>query len=153
MNFDLLKRWSLSRDTPVAVQFVKFGICGVASLGTFVSIAYLLAFLFQDFISPSLPPGTRALHLNILHLGAFIPANLVAYATNRTFVFTPGRHRIHNEFLLFTVIAIASYLVGLSAPEVLIRWLAVPNWIASAGFILASGLFNFVTRKFLVFVR
>ncbi|NNC87526.1 MAG: hypothetical protein HKN82_03580 [Akkermansiaceae bacterium] len=153
MNFDQLIEWSRSRDTPVAVQFVKFGICGFASLATFVALASLLVFLFRDFVAPTLPPGTRALHLNILHLAAFVPANLVAYATNRTFVFTPGRHKTHNEFALFTLIAVLSYFAGLSAPEILIRAFNVPNWFASAGFVITSGIFNFVTRKLFIFAR
>lgn len=148
-----LRHWIQSRETPVFVQFTKYCVCGLAATATFLLGTAALVLLLPGFVDLALPPAERALHLNILHLVAFIPANLVSYLSNRAFVFTPGRHSKRREFALFTGIALLSVLIGLAAPEFLIRTLNVPNAVASLSFALTSAMVNFVTRKFFIFAR
>ena len=136
---------------PLFIQLFKYGICGVLSTLVFIGVTYLLTTVFSDFVSTSLPQAKRAMNLNILHFLAFLPANIVAYLTNRIFVFTPGKHSQKTEFLIFTGLAFLSFLAGLLFPEFVIRVFNADNKYASAGFIITSAMANFIGRKLLVF--
>lgn len=152
-GLELLKRWLTTREAPWMVQFLKYGICGVLGVVVYAGTTYLMVSLWPERVAESLPDALRSRNLNIFQGIAFVPANVVAYLLNRTLVFTPGRHRMSHEFFWFTVVAMVSAGFGLLATDLLIRFWSVPNWTGTAASVVASGLMNFVCRKFFVFAK
>jgi putative flippase GtrA len=83
----------------------------------------------------------------------FFTANLVAYALNVAWVFTPGRHAKHREIALYLLVAIASFVVGTTIGTGLIALWAMDTSVAVACNIAAAVAINFVLRKYWVFLR
>lgn len=137
----------------MVVQFLKYGVCGGLAVVLYLGITFALVSVFPEWVAESLPDELRARHLVGLQAIAFVPTNIVGYLLNRAFVFTPGRHRVGSEFVLFMVVAVISTGVGLWATDLVVRLMAVPNWMGTAASVVGSSLMNFVCRKFLVFAR
>ena len=156
---EILKRWAQTRDTPVFVQFVKYGLCGVASTILLLAIAMTLsnplipAIDWSTIEGQPITDAQRQQNLIINNLIAFPFANQVCYLLNARLVFVPGRHSRTAEFSLFTSIAGFGFLLGLLGGPFLIRWLGLPSILAQFMLIGTSALVNFLCRKFLVFVR
>ena len=152
-NRETLKSWIATHETPVLVQFIKYGICGGLAVIVYMVVTLLLVLSYPERVAETLPDATRALNLNIFQAIAFVPANVFGYLVNRRFVFTPGRHKVAHEFAWFMAVALVSTGVGLLATDLVIRYLSAPNWTGTAASVGASALMNFVCRKFLVFAR
>tara|TARA_B100001964_G_scaffold152059_2_gene167306 strand:+ start:1874 stop:2362 length:489 start_codon:yes stop_codon:yes gene_type:complete len=156
---DTLKRWFQTHNTPVFVQFVKYGLCGVASTIILLAIAMALSNTMIPAMNWSIIEGQpitdaqRQRNLIINNLIAFPFANHVNYLLNARLVFVPGRHSRTAEFSLFTSIAGFGFLVGLLGGPFLIRGFGLSSVLAQFMLIGTSALVNFLCRKFLVFVR
>ena len=156
---DTLKRWLQTQDTPVFVQFVKYGLCGVASTIILLAIAMTLsntmipAMDWSTIEGQPITDAQRQRNLIINNLIAFPFANQVCYLLNARLVFVPGRHSRTAEFSLFTSIAGFGFLLGLLGGPFLIRSFGLPSILAQFMLIGTSALVNFLCRKFLVFVR
>lgn len=146
-----LKKTLLARQAPFLIQFGKYGFCGVLSVVVLLAVAWTARAIFPAPFSLDLDSHTRAYHNSILHFIAFVPSNFTAYALNRWFVFTPGRHTVRKEIVLFTLISLISFSLGLVLPAWLVSTYNVPNKAADLSFVISSALVNFVCRKFLVF--
>ncbi|MDG2322879.1 MAG: GtrA family protein [Akkermansiaceae bacterium] len=147
------KKTLLSRDTPFLIQFGKYGVCGVLSVVVFMAVAKTGEHFYPEQFSLDLSEGQRAKNLFVLHLFAFLPSNLTAYALNRWLVFTPGRHSNRKELSLFTLISFISFAIGELIPVWLVNSFNVPNNVAHLSFVISSAMVNFVCRKFLVFEK
>ena len=94
---DTLKRWLQTHDTPVFVQFVKYGLCGVASTIILLAITMALsntmipAMDWSTIEGQPITDAQRQRNLIINNLIAFPFANQVSYLLNARLVFVPGR--------------------------------------------------------------
>ncbi len=149
-----LKKTLLAREAPFLIQFGKYGVCGVLSVVVLAIVIWLGETLFPQLFSEDLPEKKLAWNTAILHLIAFVPSNFTAYALNRWLVFTPGRHSLKKELILFTIISLLSFSLGEILPYFLIvTEVNVPRNVVHFSFIISSALVNFVCRKFLVFEK
>lgn len=154
-----LQSWLSTHDAPVFVQFVKYGLAGVAATLILMLISMSLSLTLipaMDWSTVDGEPITDALrqrNLIINNLIAFPFANHTAYLLNAKLVFVPGRHSRLFEFGIFTAIALFSFVVGLLAGPFLIRSFGLPSILAQFILIVTSAMVNFLCRKFLVFAR
>jgi putative flippase GtrA len=128
-------------------------VCGVISVVVLALVIYLGEALAPQYFSDNLPDKTIAWNTAILHFIAFVPSNFVAYGLNRWLVFTPGRHSVKKEMILFTIISLVSFSIGEMLPFWLINNLDLPRPVVHFSFIISSAMVNFVCRKFLVFEK
>lgn len=162
MNLAELKKL-LGHDASPFVQFIKYGIAGGAATATNIIVFFMLGWLVLPCLTDA-DPLVKLLGLNVLEIteGArvwragicntigFVVSNLFCYLLNRLFVFKPGRHIGIVELLLFFAGSGISFVVGLGLQSVLIHY-GVQTTPAFAANIVAAVLFNYVTRKFLIF--
>ena len=88
---------------------------------------------------------------NIVNTIAFIPCCLVAYFTNRAFVFNAGRHPAWFEFMSFVMITTLSYICGLMGTAYVLKTFEVSSLVGNLAFGIPSALVNFVCRKLFIF--
>lgn len=147
----------ISRDAHPLLQFVKYGMCGVAATvihqGLFFVLAYSILPAGDGMIVDGKPIADEMRYWNsiINNAIAFLPALLFAYWLNTRFVFTPGRHKPLVEFALFAGVAAIGTTAGLLGGPKLIDWFGVPTWMSQLTFIFTSFLVNFLCRKFVIF--
>lgn len=143
-----------SREAPPAIQFLKYGLCGVAALivhtGVYFGLIYLI---WPEFNNPNLDKWVLAKSTLAPTAIAFLFSNTFVYWLNMKWVFTPGRHSPVREYLLFTAINLPGALCGTLAQAGLVYFLHWPKWAALAGFVLPNVLINFICRKFFIFQR
>jgi len=140
----------MMRQGPVWAQFIRYAVCGALATVVMLSIYILFEWLAPEYMSEELPTQERQVHLRWVMVCAFIPSNLLAYFTNRFFVFTPGRHSFWREMGIFTLISAISFSGGELGKYLMISW-GYPNYVAALMFAVSSALVNFAARKLIVF--
>jgi hypothetical protein len=148
-----IKKSLFAKQTPILIQFAKYGFCGIISVILFFFVAKTGEFLWPENYSTEIAESQRARNLFYIHLVAFLPSNFAAYSLNRWFVFTPGRHQLKKELGLFTIISFLSFALGEILPVYLVTSFNIPNDFAHLSFVVSSALINFICRKFLVFQK
>jgi putative flippase GtrA len=151
--------WINSKESPGLIQFVKYGICGIASTIVVLGLWKLLgSTILPCFTGMELADGslideaTRKRNNILVNLIAFMPANFVAFFLNVLWVFEPGRHSKLKEFSLFTLISGFSFGAGvIGGPELLIGVFGLPSIVSQLGLVVTSALVNFVCRKMFIF--
>lgn len=142
-----------TRDTHPAIQFLKYVICGVGSL-VVTSLIYwpLCAWgKFPALESAGLTNEVRALNVTYNKSIAFFFGNIFAYASNSMWVFTPGRHHRVLEFIYFSAVSTAGFVISLLAGPLLIKMYGISTFASFLLEIIASVLVNYICRKFFVF--
>lgn len=154
----------LSHDAGPIAQFFKYAVVG----GMSTAVNIVAFFLFAWFVFPCItgndilvkllrltPPvvdeavrGSRALASNV---GAFVIADVFCYLLNRLFVFKPGRLPIWLEFLSFTAVGAFSTAIGSTVMVWLVNRFGMQTTIAFGANMVASLMFNYVLRKFVIF--
>ena len=76
-NRETLKSWIATRETPVLVQFIKYGICGGLAVIVYMVVTLLLVLSYPERVAETLPDATRALNLNIFQAIAFCSGQCV----------------------------------------------------------------------------
>ena len=143
-----------SREVHPAIQFLKYGLCGVVALVLHTSVFFALsAWAFPALTTNAPDDSVRANHALLNNGIAFIFSNALVYWLNTKWVFTGGRHDRVKEFLLFTVVNAPGAVGGSLVQDWLIRGLGWPTWAAFAGFVLPNVLINFACRKFFIFAK
>lgn len=146
-----------ARDTHPMIQFIKYGICGVAATlahnGLLLIITSTWLPAAQGMLVNGIPLDevTRVFNLKLGNALAFPAGLLVAYLTNVLWVFTTGRHSRIKEFALFTITAAIGFFPALFAVEGLAGYLGLSSTVAQLGFIITSVAVNFACRKFIIF--
>lgn len=142
-----------ARDTHPLIQFIKYGICGCAALGTHI----LLFYLAVKYVYVELGPQTQMSHWDRA-LASFEPTaiillitNALVYWLNTKWVFTPGRHSVIKEFLLFTIVNLPGAIGGFFGQAALIHFYGWKTLHAMLGFVIPNVLINFACRKFFIF--
>jgi len=156
-------RKQISHDAHPLVQFIKYGVCGVAA----TSVHIVFFFIFGWFVfpcveqsdplvrllgltAPAVNAALRARYSIYCNVPTFVLSNLVAYILNILFVFRSGKHHWLKEVGLFYATATISFVVGTSLQWSLIKHLDVATSPAFGINIVVSLMINFFVRKFLI---
>jgi len=146
------------RDTHPFLQFIKYGICGVAAVIVHNTVFYLLA--CSDFLPAmdhSLVDGNpisdalRSRNSLINNFVGFLLANYAAYRLNVLWVFQPGRHSPLVEFGLFSLVSGIAFVGGSLGGPLLIKLCGIGTHLSQALFIVTSACVNYLCRKFFIF--
>lgn len=149
-------KWLVSPEAPLTFQFLKYSLMGglstVVHISVYAAVSHTI-FPAHDYLNiEGLDDAMQERNAIWSNLVAFPFSNLCAYLTNIRFVFARGRHSKTRELGLFTLISFMSFFAGLMSGPLLISRGLNP-WFAQFGFMVASALVNFVSRKFLIFSR
>lgn len=153
---ELLRQFS-SQDAHPFVQFVKYGLCGVAATiahqAIFFSLSYTILPAADGLIVDGAPISDEMRYRNgmLNNAIAFLPVVIFVYVINVKWVFTGGKHSRLVEFLLFAGVAAVGNIAGLIGGPMLINWFGIPTWMSQSTFVVTSFLVNFLSRKFFIF--
>ncbi|WFB35341.1 GtrA family protein [Kiritimatiellota bacterium B12222] len=161
----------LSREQHPLLQFIRYGISGVAAMA-----ANVLAFwICIQWFYPASPDVANELEMMTGGVGgisqwwstmrhdpqvaayvkantvAFLLSNIVAYVLNFKWVFQGGRHSRQVEILLFFVVSLFSFVLGTAMASVLVGSFGVHEYVAKISDVVFAILINYLCRKFLVF--
>ena len=127
-----------SRKTIVFPQVVRYLITGVATFG--IEYSLLLALV-------------EAAHLNYQYANAiaFVLANVFNYVLSRYWVFTRGKHQTHVEMIAYFLGAGIGLLINVVVMGALVEYLSLDYRIAKIFAIGAIVVWNFWSRKKLIF--
>jgi len=143
-----------SREVHPAIQFLKYGLCGVISLALHMTVFFALSATVNPALKTNVADdAVRANHALGNNAVAFLFSNALVYWLNTKWVFTTGRHDRVKEFLLFTLVNAPGVIGGSLVQDWLIRGLGWPTWAAFGGFLVPNVLINFACRKFFIFSK
>jgi len=160
-----------SRDPHPVLQFIRYGLAGVAAMAANVLFFALSeVFLFPigeageaDFLAfpgrwsdigpwlSELGTNERFQNYQKCNMVAFLTSNVVAYILNFRWVFQSGRHSRHVEILLFFAVSFVAFLVGTALAGMLVGSFGMNEYLAKVGDIVAAIFINYICRKFLIF--
>ena len=127
-----------SRNTVVLPQLVRYLITGVATFGIEYSLLLTLVEVFQ-------------LNYQYANTIAFVLANLFNYLLSRYWVFTRGKHQTHIEMIAYFLGAGVGLLINVLVMGALVEYLSLDYRIAKIFAIGAIVVWNFWSRKKLIF--
>ena len=137
-------------NPPLWAQFFKYVVCGLISTAVLLGVYFVVRTFYGEYIADELSKEVLKSHLARVMLVAFVLANVVAYVTNRLFVFTPSGRHWTVEFLIFLAVSAASFYAGNFAKDWFIDS-GLNKDIAALSFAVSSALVNFIARKYIVF--
>lgn len=140
----------MREGSPLWAQLFKYGICGIIATLVLTACYAYANWKFPDYLSQDLPKTEFKRNFAWVMFYSFVAANLVAYFSNRFFVFTPGKHRFWIEMVIFFGVSAASFYGGEIAKNYIIDQ-GMHKHIAFSSFAVSSALVNFIARKYLVF--
>lgn len=157
-----------SRRRHPVLQFIRYGLAGVAAMATNVlvfALSDLLWFPVGEGDGVGLPASmaetgawlsdmaqnSRVQNYLRCNVIAFLVANVVAYVLNFTWVFQSGRHSRRMEVFLFLLVSFIAFVAGTVLASFLVGSFGVNEYLAKIGDVVAAILLNYVCRKFLIF--
>ncbi len=145
-------------------QIFAYGIIGALATAINFAVAVLLtayvwpcltetdiAVKYFGFNSIVVDDAVRAYRAVMCNLVGFLMANVICWILNRKYVFTPGRHGLVVEYLLFLSGSGLAILIGNAIIYFLILLTGAETSYAIIVNVLVSVALNFVVRKFIVF--
>ncbi len=147
---EMIEDLKVRENPPLWAQFFKYVVFGFIATGVLGLVYVIARMFFGDYIADDLPKETLKSHLGRVMLVAFVFANIVAYITNRMFVFTPSNRHWTVEFMIFLAVSGLSFWAGNSAKDWFID-AGLHKDVAALSFAISSALVNFIARKYLVF--
>ncbi len=131
-------RYSQIKQLLFAPDFLKFVIAGVLS----VMIEYAVLIIFVEKV-----------HLKVLFSNsiAFVAATTFNYIISRLWVFGKSNKRIRHELFLFFATGCVGLVINQSVMWILVDSYQLNYKIAKLFAILVVVVWNFLTKKFLVF--
>jgi len=147
---EILRDLKIKDDPPLWAQFTKYAMCGFISTLVLAMVYLVARTFFGEFIADDLPKEKLKENMGYVMLVAFVLANVVAYVTNRIFVFTPSGRHWTAEFAIFIVVSATSFYAGNLAKDWFID-AGLNKDIAALSFAVSSALVNFIARKYIVF--
>jgi putative flippase GtrA len=161
----------LSREPHPLLQFIRYGIAGVAAMAANLFFFWLcIHFIFPSPAPDSgsavqMPEGLGDLGRWLKNMWqdppvaayvkantvAFLTANTVAYVLNFKWVFQSGRHSRHMEIFLFFAVSLFSFVVGTAVASVMVGVYGINEYVAKISDVIFAILINYLCRKFLVF--
>jgi len=118
------------------IQIVRYALVG----GISAMIEYGLYFLFKVLMN--------YLIANVLAFGL---TNVVTFVLSRFYVFEPSGRRKRHEAALFAICLAGAFLLNQAVLWVLVEFADVHDTIAKAAAIAVAVIWNFFTRKHVVF--
>ncbi len=159
-----LLRQFMGREHGPLVQFIKYGIGGVAATSVHIAVFSLMAWLVLPALSQrelvvrifdlqitEIPDTLRAQRAAINNVVAFMFSNLTAYLINIAWVFRRGRHHWALEVLYFYAVSAVSLIIGTTIQTMLIRRYGLTTEVAFGANIAAALMINFLMRKYVIF--
>ena len=154
----------ISPGSGLAVQFVKYAICGGLATAVNIAIFFLLGWLLLPCLKPdeflvrvlhlrvqAIDNALRWQHAVVANTIAFLISNFAAYILNIRFVFQPGRHHWLLELGLFYAVSGVSFLIGTALMGCLIAQFGTTTALAFVSNMVVALLINFAMRKFVIF--
>ena len=151
-----LKKSLNHKNTPILIQIIKYGACGVLTTITHIILVYTLGSTINPAIGEHIAKDLKETRTIINNIFAFVISNTIAFKLNVNFVFSRGRHSKLKEIILFFIVSGISFFSGLlSIPLVfdLINTNKGIEHFANAAFIISSALVNFICRKYIIFAK
>lgn len=151
-----LKNCLNDKNSPILIQIIKYGFCGLLSTIIHVIIVYTLGSTINPAIGEHISKDLKESRTIINNVFAFILSNAIAFRLNINFVFNRGRHSNTKEIILFFTVSGVSFFSGLlSIPLVfdLIDSNKGIEHLANGAFIISSALMNFICRKYIIFAK
>jgi len=149
---DIIADLKVRENPPLWAQFFKYVIFGFLATAVLLGIYFVVSRVYGDYLSDDLPKELLKSHMARVMFVAFVFANVVAYVTNRLFVFTPSGRHWTMEFLIFLAVSGVSFYAGNFAKDWFIDE-GLNKDIAALSFAVSSALVNFVARKYFVFSK
>jgi len=147
---EIIADLKIKEDPPLWAQIFKYGIFGVLGAVLFLCVYALIDVLFPKYMADDLPKEILKQHLLHVLIIAFLISNLMAYITNRMFVFTPSDRGKLSELVIFLLVTGLSFFAGNAAKNWFID-LGMHKDIAALAFAFSTATVNFITRKYFVF--
>ena len=131
-------RYLQVKQVLLAPDFIKFVIAGVLSVG--IEYAVLISFV-------------EKIHLNVLFSNSvsFVAASTFNYIISRLWVFGKSNKRIRHELFLFFATGCVGLVINQSIMWILVDKYQLNYKIAKLFAIIVVVIWNFLTKKFLVF--
>ncbi|MGA0334011.1 MAG: GtrA family protein [Kiritimatiellia bacterium] len=163
----------LSHERHPLLQFIRYGIAGVAAMLANVLFFWVgIHLLFpvspevlqtvesagrewtgiRDWLSSLAHDPEVAAYVKANTL-AFLTSNVVAYLLNFKWVFEGGRHSRHLEIILFFAVSLFSFVLGTAIASVMVGSYGINEYVAKCSDVVAAILINYLCRKFLVFKK
>ncbi|MFT5633961.1 MAG: putative flippase GtrA [Rubritalea sp.] len=149
---EMIADLKVRENPPLWAQFFKYGKFGFLATGVLLGVYFIISRSFGEYVADDLPKETLKSHLARVMFVAFVLANIVAYLTNRMFVFTPSGRHWTMEFLIFLAVSATSFYAGNFAKDWFID-AGLNKDIAALSFAVSSALVNFIARKYIVFTE
>jgi putative flippase GtrA len=149
---DMIADLKVRENPPLWAQFFKYVVFGFISSGVLLGVYLVARKFYGGYISDDLPKETLKEHLAYVMFIGFVLANIVAYTTNRIFVFTPSMRHWTLEFGIFLLVSGASFNAGNYAQDWFID-AGLNKDVAALSFAVSSALVNFIARKYIVFAQ
>jgi putative flippase GtrA len=142
----------LRPDAAGSWQVIKYFMIGGLSVLVFMGSCAMFRLVALDQFGASYTE--HRIFWNLLEIAfGFIPTNAFTYQTNRRWVFVAGRHHPKREFLLFTIAALLSLVIGEWCAYAVMTETKVGDLLVKMAVIAMTTLVNFSFRKLVVFAR
>ena len=154
----------MSISQPALIQFIKYVLAGGLATVTHIAVFHFSGWKLFPCLTAK-DHAVRFFHLTIRDVNdysrarnsmisngiAFFFSCMVAYIANILWVFTPGRHHVIVEIILFYAVSAISTGIGTFIMGILIRRFGILTTIAFISNMVSSVLINYVVRKFFIF--
>ena len=147
---DIITDLKIKEAPPLWAQLFKYGVFGLLGAALFSFCFALVEIFYPEYVADDLPRDMLKLHLLNVLVGAFLVSNMMAYITNRMFVFTPSGRSKWVEFGIFLFVTGVSFTAGNIAKDWIID-IGLHKYFAAFSFAFSTAVVNFITRKYLVF--
>lgn len=149
---EMIADLKVRENPPLWAQFFKYIIFGLLATAVLLGVYFIISRVFVDYVADDLPKEILKSHMGRVMFVAFLLANVVAYITNRMFVFTPSGRHWTMEFVIFVFVSGVSFYAGNIAKDWFIDS-GLNKDIAALSFAVSSALVNFIARKYIVFSK
>ncbi|MFL2479051.1 MAG: GtrA family protein [Verrucomicrobiales bacterium] len=151
-----LKNSLNDKNSPILIQIIKYGVCGVLTTLIHLILVYILGSTINPAIGEHISKDLKESRTIINNVFAFMISNTIAFKLNVNFVFNRGRHSKTKEVILFFTVSGISFFSGLLSIPLVFNLIDSNKGIehfANGAFIISSALVNFVCRKYIIFAK
>ena len=128
----------------ISTEFFRFVIVG----GISAVIEYSLYFLFKPVLGYVVD---NFMAIVLANFAAFVLTNIVTFILTRRYVFASANENKTQEMLLFCLCLGGAFIVNTVTLSILVEYVGVADAIAKAVAIAVTVIWNFFTRKHVVF--
>ncbi|MBT7982260.1 MAG: GtrA family protein [Akkermansiaceae bacterium] len=144
------------KNSPLLIQIIKYGFCGLLTTIVHIFIVYALGLTINPAIGEHISKDLKESRTIINNVFTFLISNTIAFKLNVKFVFNSGRHSKTKEIILFFTVSGVSFFAGLLSIPLVFELVDTNKGIehlANGAFIISSALMNFLCRKYIIFAK